>query len=143
MPRKDRVSAQKRKLIDQAGAARNQKKLNSFFVIQAPAYVQQVQVVKVVDTVDTSSQIANSQSRPITPENLDNAERVGDDVEVNSYPQDEIEFEPNVEHNYVNSESHTQDVEWINTEEEFTSTIRYLHIHYYIYVNGFMICQIK
>ena len=133
MPKKDRVSAQKRKLLDKAGTAQNKKKLNSYFVVQAD--VQQAEP-EVLDTctvhtnVDKPSQIGNNQSHadPVAQEELDNTATVDEDVDINSYTQDGTELETNVnKHHFINSD--TQDVEWsdcewIRTEKEFTWTVR-------------------
>lgn len=104
MPKKDRVSTQKRKLLEQASAARGQKKLTYVSVVN-----------------NNNNPTNNNQSCAETPEELHNAEEDGEDIELD-YLQEQIEFEPTIEHN-------VQDVEWIKTEEEFTWTIRYLGLH--------------
>lgn len=120
MPKKDRVSTQKRKLLEQAGAARGQKKLSlTFFATPAPS-LQQVDV-SAINNSNQTVQTNSNQSCAETLEELNNAEANGEDIELD-YPQEQIEFEPNIEHN-------VQDVEWIKTEEEFTWTIRYLGLH--------------
>ena len=83
MPKKDRVSAQKRKLLDKAGTAQNKKKLNSFFVVQADVQQAEPEVLDTVHTnVDKPSQIGNSQSHgdPVAQEELDNTATVDEDA---------------------------------------------------------------
>ena len=133
MPKKDRVSVQKRKLLDKAGAAQNPKKLNSYFVVQADVQQAEPEVfdTRTVHTnVDKPSQIGSNQSHadPVAQEELDNTTTVDEDVDINSYTQDATELETNVnKHHFINSD--TQDVEWpdcewIRTEKEFTWTVR-------------------
>ena len=133
MPKKDGVSAQKRKLLDKAGTAPNQKKLNGFFVVQADVQHAEPEVLDVVHAlytdIDKPSQIGNNQidADPVVQEQLDNTATVDEDVDINFYPQEEAtEFETNVNKHHLNN-SDTQGVEWsdwIRTEEEFTWTVR-------------------
>ena len=126
--KKDRVSSQKRKLLDQAATAPKQKKLNSFFVAQAAQQVEVADALQPDSIVNTSSHIDNNQSHssPVAREEFDNAAIVREDVNINSCSQEAIKVEPNAsKRNSFNSA--TQEVEWsdwIRTEEEFTWTIR-------------------
>ena len=133
MPKKDRVSAQKRKLLDMAGTALNKKKLNGFFVVQGDVQHAEPEVLDAVHTlytdIDKPRQIGNNQidTDPVVQEQLDNTATVDEDVDINFYPQEEAtEFETNVnKHHLINSD--TQGVEWsdwIRTEGEFTWTVR-------------------